>query len=354
MPAAVDNNAAAIDAASQRETIRAAFNAFDVDGNGRMVASELAELVTSLGGAVSSVELEAALRVLDKDSDGVIDLGEFERWWMHASDDLDGDGHMGQMEKALARLKELGQKRFHVDIHTACWNGDMDVVSRLVQADKDVVHAKDATEFGDLNTPLHYAAYQGHTDLCAYLMDHAKVDAVNAIGCTPLFFASQQDRRDVVELLLRKGGANARLRETEHHFSAVDVASSTEMLQVFRNHRPNDKPAAPSAPAISSAGPTGVHVTWRAPAPKPTESLPISGYKVKFTATSPSQQPPFLKLVGPHPTALRIDTLAKNTLYTVQVAAVTLHGASDYSAAVTVSTADATTVPNDATTSAQS
>ncbi|RHZ32551.1 hypothetical protein DYB31_011847 [Aphanomyces astaci] len=149
-----DNAAATMNAASQQETIRAAFRAFDEDGSGRIDANELSDLVTSLGGVMSSVELQAALRVLDKDGDGVVDQDEFEKWWTSASDDLDGDGRLGQLETALARLKEHGQKRFHVDIHTACWHGHLDVVTRLVEADREVVHAKDTTEFGSIYSTI--------------------------------------------------------------------------------------------------------------------------------------------------------------------------------------------------------
>ncbi|RHX97981.1 hypothetical protein DYB36_010548 [Aphanomyces astaci] len=224
-----DNAAATMNAASQRETIRAAFRAFDEDGSGRIDANELSDLVASLGGVMSSVELQAALRVLDKDGDGVVDQDEFEKWWTSASDDLDGDGRLGQLETALARLKEHGQKRFHVDIHTACWHGHLDVVTRLVEADREVVHAKDTTEFG-------------------------------------------------------------------------------------------------------------VHLP-RPPASKPSESLPISGYKVKVTLLL-SNEPltTTLQLVGPHPTTLWLDKLVQGASYTVQVAAVTLHGASDYSIGTVIST----------------
>ncbi|ETV69741.1 hypothetical protein H257_14589 [Aphanomyces astaci] len=337
-----DNAAATMNAASQRETIRAAFRAFDEDGSGRIDANELSDLITSLGGVMSSVELQEALRVLDKDGDGVVDQDEFEKWWTSASDDLDGDGRLGQLETALARLKEHGQKRFHVDIHTACWHGHLDVVTRLVEADREIVHAKDTTEFGDLNTPLHYAAYQGHLDLCQFLLHdaRAKVDATNAMGCTPLFYASQQDRHHVVKFLLQ-GGANARLRESEHHFSAVDVACSLDMLVVFRSHTPNDKPSVPLAPVVAATVPSTsrVQISWRPPASKPSESLPISGYKIKVTLLL-SNEPltTTLQLVGPHPTTLWLDKLVQDASYTVQVAAVTLHGASDYSIGTVIST----------------
>ncbi|RHY90268.1 hypothetical protein DYB37_007119 [Aphanomyces astaci] len=249
-----DNAAATMNAASQRETIRAAFRAFDEDDSGRIDANELSDLVASLGGVMSSVELQAALRVLDKDGDGVVDQDEFEKWWTSASDDLDGDGRLGQLETALARLKEHGQKRFHVDIHTACWHGHLDVVTRLVEADKEVVHAKDTTD-------------------------------------------------------------------------AVDVACSLDMLVVFRSHTPNDN--------LSNCDDS----SRRPPASKPSESLPISGYKIKVTLLL-SNEPltTTLQLVGPHPTTLWLDKLVQDASYTVQVAAVTLHGASDYSIGTVIST----------------
>ncbi|RQM26457.1 hypothetical protein B5M09_002356 [Aphanomyces astaci] len=234
-----DNAAATMNAASQRETIRAAFRAFDEDGSGRIDANELSDLITSLGGVMSSVELQEALRVLDKDGDGVVDQDEFEKWWTSASDDLDGDGRLGQLETALARLKEHGQKRFHVDIHTACWHGHLDVVTRLVEADREIVHAKDTTEFGV----------------------HSR------------YLSNRDDS----------------------------------------NRRP--------------------------PASKPSESLPISGYKIKVTLLL-SNEPltTTLQLVGPHPTTLWLDKLVQDASYTVQVAAVTLHGASDYSIGTVIST----------------
>jgi ankyrin repeat protein len=59
----------------------------------------------------------------------------------------------------------------------------------------------------DLNTPLHYAAYQGHETVCELLLDHgANINITNASGCTPLFYASQQSRVAVAKLLLEKGG----------------------------------------------------------------------------------------------------------------------------------------------------
>ena len=60
------------DVPKDNETIRAAFAAFDADGSGSIDASELLELVESLGGILSPDEFQAALRLLDKDGNGVI------------------------------------------------------------------------------------------------------------------------------------------------------------------------------------------------------------------------------------------------------------------------------------------
>ncbi|KAG9400365.1 hypothetical protein AC1031_010584 [Aphanomyces cochlioides] len=329
------------ESASARETIRAAFKTFDADDSGRVDASELAELVSSLGGIFTEGDLQSAMRILDKDGDGYIDYDEFERWWMNQSDDLDGDGNVGELEKSLHRIKKLGEQRFHVDIHTASWHGDIEVVNRLLQTNSEVVNERDTTEYGDMNTPLHYAAYQGHTNLCLLLMQaKAKVDATNAFGCTPLFFAAQQDRIEIVQLLLQKGGANAKLRESEHHFSPVDVASSNAMLDVFRSH-PGDKPSIPAPPKASNISQKSIHLTWTQPSPKVTETLPISGYKLKITREG-GNNISTLKLVGPYPPAFTMDKLRPDTTYSIQIAAVSLHGASDYSTALVVSTEQGT------------
>ncbi|KAF0700913.1 Aste57867_8561 [Aphanomyces stellatus] len=332
------------DEASQKETIRAAFQNFDADGSGCIDASELADLVSTLGGILSPDELKAALAVLDTDGNGFVSLDEFERWWLSKSSDLDGDGQTGDLEKALERLKELGQERFHVDIHTACWKGDTAVVERLLEHDPEKPNARDTTEFGDMNTPLHYAAYQGHTALCKRLMAaKAKVDATNALGCTPIFFAAQQDRIDTVRCLLQEGRANVRLRESEHQFSPVDVAASTKMLDVFRGHH-GEKPSVPAPVEVSVVTTSSFRIAWKAPPSKVTETLPISGYKLKLTPTNGGKAT--LKLMGPYPTALTLNKLSPDTAFDVQVSAVSLHGASDYSTAVTCATSSQELAPS--------
>ncbi|KAF4321196.1 hypothetical protein BBO99_00005205 [Phytophthora kernoviae] len=128
-----------------RETVRAAFACYDEDNNGCIDVMELRHVVADLGGVLTDRDLRKALRILDRDSNGVIDLDEFTEWWVGQNGDNEAPG---EVEKALMRIKELGRQRFRVDIHTACWNGFKDVVDRLVESGSQLVNEKDASEYG--------------------------------------------------------------------------------------------------------------------------------------------------------------------------------------------------------------
>ncbi|RLN93906.1 hypothetical protein BBJ28_00022845 [Nothophytophthora sp. Chile5] len=128
-----------------RETVRAAFACYDEDGSGWIDVRELRHVVADLGGVFTERDFRQALRLLDRDSNGVIDQNEFTEWWMGQTT---SESAVGQVEKTLARLKDLGRQRFRVDIHSACWNGSEDVVARLVEGDTQLVNEKDAAEFG--------------------------------------------------------------------------------------------------------------------------------------------------------------------------------------------------------------
>ncbi|KAJ0407684.1 hypothetical protein ATCC90586_001866 [Pythium insidiosum] len=315
-----------------RETVRAAFAHYDADGSGAIDARELRALVSDLGGFLTDQDLAAALVVLDKDGDGCIDEAEFAAWWLAQNDDLDGDGDTGELERTMARLKGHGQARFHVDVHSAAWQGRLDVLRRLLgdaDAEADVVNERDASEYGGHNTPLHYAAYQGHVDVCAALRG-ASVNATNSAGCTPLFLAAQQSRIDVVELLL-KHGADMRIPSKEHKFTAVDVATTDAVLGAFRSLT-GGAPLPPTAPTLSDAGDRRLRVEWRAPNERVDQVAPISGYKIKLCARQPGL-PTRVVLAPANPTEWVVDDLAPEAEYVASVAAVNLHGASAFSAA---------------------
>ena len=61
--------------------VKAAFNKFDADGSGAIDRDELAALSKDLGYELNDEELKNALRDLDLNKDGVIDLYEFSRWY---------------------------------------------------------------------------------------------------------------------------------------------------------------------------------------------------------------------------------------------------------------------------------
>ena len=55
--------------------------------------------------------------------------------------------HPEEQHLTTETLKLLEEDRFHVDIHTAAWNGHTDVLLRLLK-DPSILHSRDATEFG--------------------------------------------------------------------------------------------------------------------------------------------------------------------------------------------------------------
>ena len=83
----------------------------------------------------------------------------------------------------------------------ACSRGRLELARLLLTAGVDV-NAKDT--FGW--TPLHQAAWEGHTDVVPLLpAAGAEVDAKNESGSTPLHLAAAQGHTDVARLLLAAG-----------------------------------------------------------------------------------------------------------------------------------------------------
>ncbi|KAH8045957.1 hypothetical protein JL720_16533 [Aureococcus anophagefferens] len=172
------------------------------------------------------------------------------------SDDGSGGASSHALEVKLNKRLALLEKLKDVDVHTACWGGDVDLVrahldfagqgggvraprappasKRLAalseaatmatkraaandgEADEceiavraasaaaraEAANALDDSEFGEGYRPLHYAAYAGHAQVVEVLLEAgARVDERNAAGCTPLFLAAQQGRGAVVRLL---------------------------------------------------------------------------------------------------------------------------------------------------------
>jgi ankyrin repeat protein len=107
--------------------------------------------------------------------------------------------------------------------------GDAAAVRTLLETDASLVNAEDMDE----STPLHCAAWKGHTEVVAVLLEFgADVHARNSNshwGDTPLHAAAHGNRRAVAELLIANGAAiqaknpkgSTPLKETEAHNAAA-------------------------------------------------------------------------------------------------------------------------------------
>lgn len=63
------------------DDVKPAFAKFDKDGSGAIDKAELKELSKDLGNELSEGDLNTALKDLDLNKDGVIDVNEFARWY---------------------------------------------------------------------------------------------------------------------------------------------------------------------------------------------------------------------------------------------------------------------------------
>ena len=116
------------------------------------------------------------------------------------------------------------------DLLRASKAGDVSAVHRLIEKDKALLAARDT----DGSTPLHCAAWKGHTKVVQVLLEAgADVNAENKNdhwGTTPLHAAAHANRRAIAALLIEHGADIKRLNlnqrtplaETEfHNASAV-------------------------------------------------------------------------------------------------------------------------------------
>lgn len=106
-------------------------------------------------------------------------VGDFER--LDVEDDIEAEGD--DVEQA---------------IHIAAEDGDFDQVRSLIDEDSVLLKARDV----DWWTPLHYAAFQGHAEIVALLLDKgANPESRDTLGLTPSDLAMRQRHSSAANLL---------------------------------------------------------------------------------------------------------------------------------------------------------
>jgi len=185
--------------------IKAAFQAIDADGSGRINAKELKGLLDKIGqNDLSDQDKEALLKSMDKDSGGEIDFAEFVEWVLANAGANDAVANWSSN-------KGLG------DVHHAAIAGDAEKIKSLVAAGSQVT----ARDINDV-TPLHYACRFGKAESAKALIE-CKAD-VSAIASDtkrmPLHAAAENGSTEVIEILLAAGAEvnalDGRLRTPLH------------------------------------------------------------------------------------------------------------------------------------------
>lgn len=338
--------------ANAKVSAELAFKKIDTDGSGSIDAEELSALLDDLGEVLSEEDLDKALKDLDRDGSGRIEMGEFVEWFFDLRNG-DSGGDESSWRKALRRGAKKARQRMGTDIHKVAWEGNIEVVRIFLETNKGLVNARDTNDHGDDFRPLHYAAYQGHTKLCKYLLSQgADIDAVTASGCTALFFASQQGRSKVVKLLLKQR-ASASISENECGLGPLDVASNDKIRTLFRTVGGYGRPGRVAPPhaelvpssknRINSATPSKmkqnmitIKLTWDAVEPsRSKDELPVSGYVVRIKdQVNDKEVRPIVDIVaneGAGPQSARIGMLPEGVPMIVQIAAVNGLGRGKYS-----------------------
>jgi len=87
-----------------KNDVKPAFAKFDKDGSGAIDKTELSQLMADLGFKADDWAVDEALKDLDLDGNGVIDLEEFKRWYFTGMKQYNGS------TKAMLRLGGIGKR----------------------------------------------------------------------------------------------------------------------------------------------------------------------------------------------------------------------------------------------------
>ena len=217
------------------------FRKFDRDHSGYLDAEEFQNLLSALGADISPTELLDALGELDEDGNGKIASSEFVSWWTHRASNNRRNSSIVSLK--MKKLASKAAQIFYTDIFTAAWKGDEELTKSLLVGVQSLALATDSSDFGDGLTALHYACYQGHTNIAEILLDGgAKVNAISTLGLTPLFYAAQRGHHELCSLLLQRnadptiGGSDPTV-DAATYLCPVDFSVDYPLIrQLFADH----------------------------------------------------------------------------------------------------------------------
>lgn len=134
-----------------------------------------------------------------------------------------GKGHIDIVKYLVAQGADVSTlKYYHGEtlIHAAAKNGHLDILELLVE---EYGVSVDVSSKHDKITPLHYAAENGYADIVEYLIEHgANPNSKDRWDKTPIMRAAsenimrnnrEEEKRGVVELLIRKFNADVDLKD---------------------------------------------------------------------------------------------------------------------------------------------
>lgn len=146
-------------------------------------------------------------------------------------------------QHSTTATQSLNELDFERGIWTAALYNDLERLRKMI--DQGETNRCDTSGY----TALHYAARQGHYDVCKLLVDNkAEVNARTNGGATPLYRAAMMGRDHIVELLIN-AGASATIQDddgnTPLHRAAVNghlnvakiLLKSVDHLHTYANNK---------------------------------------------------------------------------------------------------------------------
>ncbi|KAK4199630.1 putative serine threonine protein kinase [Triangularia verruculosa] len=118
-------------------------------------------------------------------------------------------------------------------LHSACYQGNLDLVHALLHASKKPKMDLGNTKYG---TPLHCAVIGGSIDVVLLLLNSgAQANLVDRRGNTPLHVAARLNRPSILRVLIRHGGDLTKRNTNEHDAWQIAVSSDPDTNTDVKN-----------------------------------------------------------------------------------------------------------------------